>query len=158
MVLRSGINVHKLGHWCAVLQKKHSPYRKYHHSNDRSFSVSDTWCRREAGISDDTQQWQPYRGKWYTIHALLKLNIELLTISREGKDGSGITYFIYGDIIVTSSIVRFIRYQGFTARLIFVSSLGWRNVSDVVSVADEWRWQWGTIIAENLIFFRVFSG
>ena len=26
-------------------------------------------------------------------------------------------------------------------------------MSDVVSVADEWRWQWGTIIDKNTVFF-----
>ena len=40
-----------------------------------------------------------------------------------GKDGSRITYVIYGDVVVTSSLV--LRYQAFLT--IFVISLGGRN-------------------------------
>ena len=39
------------------------------------------------------------------LSSLLKRTIELLSISRESEDGRGNTYFIYGDVVVTSSIV-----------------------------------------------------
>ena len=77
------------------------------------------------------------------------LYFDLLTISRENKYASGITHFIYDEVIVTSSIV--IRYHALRDRSLSIDSAR-LNMSAVVSVADEWRWQWGTTIAKNLNF------